>query len=512
MRQAGISLLKSNPAGFFLHPRDRLQTIAAGISTSPIMRHRPTFFSGLVLLVALHAAPAWAEVATQPATEAAETAFPRGQLVAAAERLVASIYKDELASSQISVRLELARKLLKQGIETRDDTAARYVLLRDARDMATALGDAATACRAIDLLSREYRFNVSEAKLTALVGVARAPQLLNGGTPLIQCALGLADSAIELEDYDLAVRAATLAESTAGKCKVVGLVLAAQDRQREARGLMHERDTAEASLVSLRHEPADGAARLSAGRYLCLARGQWQKGLPLLAGAGDQSLSPLASQELAGAQDAQAQLQLANGWWDAGDRTIGVQRRQARLHACEWYRRAAPQLTGLSREVAQRRLGECEAGEWRRAGYDGGLTAELFADKTFTKRVLMRVDSQVNFDWGADAPAEDMPHDDFSIRWTGKLRIAKSGKYTFVLTAGSARMRLGDQMVVDNPKLYLRRNGERFTLDLKEGFHPLCIEYWVGSGQARVQLAWIPPGAAREEVLPAEVLFHDLGD
>src|SRR5207249_1218509 len=50
----------------------------------------------------------------------------------------------------------LASKLLQQGMDTADDPAARFVLLREARDLAAGAADAATASRAIVSLGKFY--------------------------------------------------------------------------------------------------------------------------------------------------------------------------------------------------------------------------------------------------------------------------------------------------------------------------------------------------------------------
>jgi beta-glucosidase len=61
-----------------------------------------------------------------------------------------------------------------------------------------------------------------------------------------------------------------------------------------------------------------------------------------------------------------------------------------------------------------------------------GLKAEFFANKTLAGApVLTRIDQAVNFDWGTGSPAPAVPPDEFSVRWTGKLVPAVSGKYHF---------------------------------------------------------------------------------
>ena len=46
-----------------------------------------------------------------------------------------------------------------------------------------------------------------------------------------------------------------------------------------------------------------------------------------------------------------------------------------------------------------------------------------------------RVDPEVSFDWGTGSPAKEIPVDNFSARWTGKLVAPASGVYTLGATA-----------------------------------------------------------------------------
>jgi beta-glucosidase len=61
-----------------------------------------------------------------------------------------------------------------------------------------------------------------------------------------------------------------------------------------------------------------------------------------------------------------------------------------------------------------------------------GLKGEYFANTDFSgKPVLTRVDSQIQFDWDAAAPAPTVPMKAFAVRWTGMLTPPGPGTYTF---------------------------------------------------------------------------------
>src|SRR5215203_5012865 len=64
-----------------------------------------------------------------------------------AEALVRELYQKELAAAEKdrAAQAALAATLYREALDTRDDLAGRFVLLRDARDLAARAGEAALA-------------------------------------------------------------------------------------------------------------------------------------------------------------------------------------------------------------------------------------------------------------------------------------------------------------------------------------------------------------------------------
>ena len=60
-----------------------------------------------------------------------------------------------------------------------------------------------------------------------------------------------------------------------------------------------------------------------------------------------------------------------------------------------------------------------------------GLAATYFDNADLTGKSVSRIDTTVNFDWGASAPATGIGADTFSARWTGSVQPTKSETYTF---------------------------------------------------------------------------------
>jgi beta-glucosidase len=61
-----------------------------------------------------------------------------------------------------------------------------------------------------------------------------------------------------------------------------------------------------------------------------------------------------------------------------------------------------------------------------------GLHAEYFANTDFTgKPALIRVDSQIDFDWNGGSPAEGVTAGSFGVRWRGTITVPAAGDYEF---------------------------------------------------------------------------------
>ena len=103
--------------------------------------------------------------------------------------------------------------------------------------------------------------------------------------------------------------------------------------------------------------PEDADARQALGRCYCLARHDWDHGLPLLAQGKATALSAAAGRVVAQPGDSAAKLALADAWWDEaeGEKQSEPLANLYREAACHWYEEAS---TGLSdkdfRKVEQR--------------------------------------------------------------------------------------------------------------------------------------------------------------
>ncbi len=102
---------------------------------------------------------------------------------------------------------------------------------------------------------------------------------------------------------------------------------------------------------------------------------------------------------------------------------------------------------------------------------------------------LVRNDAGVDFDWGRNSPASNIPADNFSARWTRTLAFDK-GLYRFYIAVDDgARLWVDNALVVDD-----WRDGERRWISgdslLAAGYHTVRVEYYERGGYASSLLWW----------------------
>ncbi|MBE9010436.1 DUF4347 domain-containing protein [Pseudanabaenaceae cyanobacterium LEGE 13415] len=152
----------------------------------------------------------------------------------------------------------------------------------------------------------------------------------------------------------------------------------------------------------------------------------------------------------------------------------------------------------------------------RLAAYTGiletgnGLLGEYFNNIDFTAPVLSRIDTTVNFNWGAGSPAPNIGSDTFSIRWTGQILAPTTGTYQFFTTTDDGvRLFVNGQQVINSfiNQAATERTG---SVSLVAGQrYDIRMEYFENAGSASARLAWAGPGIAKQ-VVPQSQLFSTI--
>lgn len=372
-----------------------------------------------------------------------------------------------------------ARGLLQLSLDTTSSVALRHAAALHAMEVAGDAGQAGVALEAIRELVT--RFGESEVRL---------------GMNLTQ----------RLAKAKQNERAAVLA------CRYMDMALMAGQRgmaEELVSVLYTVRPAVPQATAALCADAVDDyqyATQLAPGgaMYACLYANQWETHLAALA-AGGGELAEAAKSDLAAA-DVPARLQAAEMWWRAGTSAGGHRGWRIGRRACAIYSAALPRVDGVQKALISARLAEHQRQGMVYAGMVPGVVREIWKDGT-VQRHRQQVSSLA---LPKDAKLAALPRTQAHVRFVGDLLIEQPGRYELVFVAGSGlRVNVDGVAVLDNPKAYSKRNGEKVVLELSAGLHPFDIEVWSASSQPRLEVRWIAPGSRQEQALPDSMLYHD---
>jgi hypothetical protein len=98
--------------------------------------------------------------------------------------------------------------------------------------------------------------------------------------------------------------------------------------------------------------------------------------------------------------------------------------------------------------------------------------------------------------------------DNFSVRWTGTLKVDKDAEYTFYLTTDDGtRMTIDGKPLIDVWVPRPRTTSEE-KVNLTAGDHQVVVEFYEGGGAAAAQLEWSAEGIDRQ-IMPADHVSFD---
>ena len=277
----------------------------------------------------------------------ARTPVPEEADTRNAEKTIRAIFQADYSRRDKPSRQALAVKLLGQAASTRDDPAAHFVLLREARDLSVRVGDIDTALEAVRQMAATFDVPILELKSKALADLRRTTSTPAGRSQLARALLDLAGEAIESNEFDVALKAARSAQSSARIARESALADEAGRRLKSIPTLKRMHQAAATAEVTLSVDPDDPEANLVVGRYACFAKNDWPRGLPFLAKGSDSVLKEAASKELEGTGDSTAQVKIAESWLAVAKKKRGNEKTACQSRALHWFQEALPKLSGL---------------------------------------------------------------------------------------------------------------------------------------------------------------------
>jgi hypothetical protein len=307
----------------------------------------------------------------QAQTQPMRLPVPDAAAQASAEKRVWDVHKDDYQKTSAPQRAALASRLMEESHAGATAPVERFVLLREARDLAASAGDFALMERAVAEAAAHFELDAYDWRWAGLASLlsrnaatwarpatAAAPDPLRAAAA--EAMLDFAADSMCHERYDLATQAAARAEELARNSNLSVLLARAQAQPGEIAQVRRQADAAKSARETLRAAPDDPSANLVAGSFACFVGGDWADGLPLLAKGSDPLLAALARAELAKPAKAQGQIELADAWWNfaekLGDARGSTPKARIMAHAASLYRPALTSAPATARQRINQRL------------------------------------------------------------------------------------------------------------------------------------------------------------
>jgi hypothetical protein len=294
-----------------------------------------------------------------PTTEAARLKIPVPADLNKSRALFKDVFAKELADHSTAGLRAFAHRLLDEAQKSASVPSDQYILLIGAANCGREGSDLALSFQALDGLAGAFDVDAVQYKADFALRTS-----LKSDTPAMtvqncKAALAFVDDLAAQNDYASAVRLLGELRSAATIDPALSKHVQARSTEVEASKVAWDRLAVDAT--KLKTSPDDGPANLAVGKYLCLTKGNWTKGLPLLAKGTDQKLKKLAQDELDEKATPEAIAQSGDGWWDLAGTLPEPTKAIVLQHAAAIYSKVRDQVTGLRRELLDKRIQQASA-------------------------------------------------------------------------------------------------------------------------------------------------------
>lgn len=304
----------------------------------------------------------------RPKPRSGRLPLPEPAAAEAALKKVREVFKEQYAGVQtMAEKGRLGQTLLHQAVETRDDPAVRYVLLREAQAAAVSAGDGPLLRQTIDQLAKDFELEAAEELARALASAVDLVLPAPVRHALAQTALEAGRQALRADDFEHARRLAKTAQLLATKARDTATARQAGDLSATIPWRKQEFDKAQQASQRLAQDADNPQANLTLGIYTALVKEDWTSGLPLLAKGSDNRLRSLAEAELALGRDPPAPDMVKLGdQWRAAIKAVEVPLQGAvARRALFWYERALASASGFTKTYLEQRIASLK--EWESA-------------------------------------------------------------------------------------------------------------------------------------------------
>jgi hypothetical protein len=271
-------------------------------------------------------------------------------------RKIKEIYGADYADTSFNGRRLLARRLINASDETRKDSDAKFVLLREARDLSAGAGDVTTAFDAVEDLVKSFPVSRLSERIDVMKLAVPALSSSQANLAAASICVDLADQCVVEGDYERADLLLELATTSIRQARSAPYAKWIEARTAALRPYREAYEAARPAETTLMQTPNDRDANSVMGKFVSFIKGDLDTGLSMLEKGSDEKFAQLAGEDLDNPETSQAQLKLAGEWWEIAEQQPAEFRAGIRQRAGFWYRKASPGLVGLDKALAERRL------------------------------------------------------------------------------------------------------------------------------------------------------------
>ena len=303
--------------------------------------------------------PKPAVTSTERENSAQRLPVPDKQQQAAKSKLVRELFDEQYADRTDQGRAALTKLLIKQGNETNDDDAGRFVLYQEALELAEKTGDAQSAWTAVNAIVENYEMDTFEAKVDVLREVSKKFDDETTFAGFVADCRALIQTDVDLDRYDVAMKNSRSLLAVARKGADKTTVNDITDFVARIKTLNKGFAEIEDQLAILDDQPNNKLANQAAGEFYGFIKGDVDKALRFLSLGNDATTSKLGRLTLNRDLEGAKAISLADQWADYGREHATAEEFSYKI-AGNIYRSNLESTSGLERKRIEAAISEIE--------------------------------------------------------------------------------------------------------------------------------------------------------
>jgi len=277
-----------------------------------------------------------------------------------ATKLIRDLFKVEYSKTTVVAKAALAETLFKQASESDQDLPAKYVLLKETAELAAG-ANMDLSVQACENIMKSFEGPIAEIIEPILKNIAPKAVAPAAAQSLAGFVLSVVDDALAADDFETAGRLQQMANGLAQRSRNLKLIKQVQTLAKDIDLSKQIKVKVTAAVAVLKDKPEDPDSNLLIGKYLCFNKGDWSKGLPMIAKGSDAKLKSVATKDIeALADDSNSSTDAGDGWYDLVTSIDGHPKSSIYSRIQMHYTNALTNAKGITKTKIEKRLDEIE--------------------------------------------------------------------------------------------------------------------------------------------------------